>query len=133
MGISKGHITESAFMGEFDNFQKAVGIPFDMCVATSEDGFRKPSCGLWELLVEKSLKGTEPSLKESFYVGDAGGRPANSGQLDRKKEHSYSDGKFAINVGVDFYTPEKYFLKKPKVQSRLMGLTFTRSKKALRC
>ncbi|KAH7819141.1 uncharacterized protein MONOS_3292 [Monocercomonoides exilis] len=88
MGISKGHITESAIMGEFDNFKKAVEIPIDMCVATSEDGFRRTSCELWELLVLKSLKGTDPNLKEKIYVGDAGGRPANSGRLDYKKEHS---------------------------------------------
>lgn len=46
-------------------------------------------------------------MKESFYCGDAAGRPAKG---KRKKDFSDTDRKFAINIGIKFYTPEMYFL-----------------------
>lgn len=42
-----------------------------------------------------------PDLKESFYVGDAAGRESDFSCVDRK---------FAANIGIQFYTPEEYFL-----------------------
>jgi bifunctional polynucleotide phosphatase/kinase len=43
-----------------------------------------------------------------LFVGDAAGRPAQEGR--RKKDFSDSDYKLALNAGVDFKTPEVFFL-----------------------
>jgi len=51
--------------------------------------------------------GKEINVKESFYVGDAAGRPASGG---RKKDFSDSDYKFGVNIGIQFRTPEMFYL-----------------------
>lgn len=74
---------------------------------------------MWiELLEELDLD--EPSadggvdLGQSFFVGDAGGRAAAEqadGAAGRKADHSCSDRDMAANVGIQFHTPEEYFLE----------------------
>jgi bifunctional polynucleotide phosphatase/kinase len=49
----------------------------------------------------------EIDMKESFYCGDAAGRPKTD---TRPKDFSDSDIKFASNVGLKFFTPEELFL-----------------------
>jgi bifunctional polynucleotide phosphatase/kinase len=46
-------------------------------------------------------------MAKSFYCGDAAGRPKTK---NRAKDFSDSDRKFAINCGLEFKTPEMYFL-----------------------
>lgn len=46
----------------------------------------------------------------SFYVGDAAGRPKNWAP-GKKKDHSSADRLMALNVGIKFETPEEHFLK----------------------
>lgn len=46
----------------------------------------------------------------SFYVGDAAGRPKNW-VPGKKKDHSSADRLMALNVGIKFETPEEHFLK----------------------
>lgn len=53
--------------------------------------------------------GVEIDMKESMYVGDAAGRPA---QGSKKKDFSTSDRLFALNLGIPFFTPEEHFLGK---------------------
>lgn len=50
------------------------------------------------------------NLKESFFCGDAAGRPAHCEQNKKKKDFSASDRLFALNLNLTFYTPEEYFL-----------------------
>ncbi|KAL6424763.1 hypothetical protein ACFW04_010012 [Cataglyphis niger] len=45
----------------------------------------------------------------SFYVGDAAGRPKNWAP-GKKKDHSSADRLMALNVGIKFETPEEHFL-----------------------
>ena len=51
----------------------------------------------------------ENSTQESFYVGDAAGRLKDY-KKGAKKDFSCSDRKFAMNLKLDFFTPEEYFL-----------------------
>ncbi|KAL9009840.1 MAG: hypothetical protein Q9173_005166 [Seirophora scorigena] len=89
-----------------------LDIPIVLLAATARDQYRKPRVGMWtELLEEFDLDTREgPDLGESFFVGDAGGRAARSGA---KADHSCSDRNLAANVGIDFKTPEEFFLHEP--------------------
>jgi bifunctional polynucleotide phosphatase/kinase len=49
-------------------------------------------------------------LPNLFFCGDAAGR-AKNWKPGCKKDHSCSDRKFAANIGLNFYTPEEYFLE----------------------
>ena len=63
---------------------------------------------MWtEVLEDLDLDVESLDLKASFFVGDAGGRAATT---NRKADHSCCDRDFAANEGIDFKTPEEYFL-----------------------
>lgn len=90
-----------------DNIIKAIGVPFDFICAVDEDLYRKPYPGMWHLLLK--LRGDIKFLpSRSMYVGDAAGREKSG---NRPKDFSDSDYKLAVNVGVPFQTPERFFLK----------------------
>jgi bifunctional polynucleotide phosphatase/kinase len=78
-----------------------MGVPCWVFMAVGKDKkevidmYRKPAIGMWTEAVE--LLG-EPT--ESFYCGDAAGRP---------QDFSDSDRKFAENAGIEFKTPEEVF------------------------
>lgn len=79
-----------------NNFIKLISdVPIILFMSTGEDQYRKPSIGMYQALMQMV-----PPIKSAFYVGDAAGR-----QLD----FSDSDIKFARNIGIPFYTPEKIF------------------------
>ncbi|OWB59500.1 hypothetical protein B5S31_g4913 [[Candida] boidinii] len=65
------------------------------------NSFRKPNTGMWDEFLEliDSIEGIV-DFEESFYVGDAAGRP---------KDFSDSDKNFAKNIGLKFHVPEDYF------------------------
>jgi len=70
----------------FSNFD----FPVTLLAATARDRYRKPRNGMWaELLEDLDLdEGEGPDLTSSFFVGDAGGRPART---NGKADHSCSD------------------------------------------
>ncbi|KAF9738760.1 bifunctional polynucleotide phosphatase/kinase [Paraphaeosphaeria minitans] len=84
-------------------------LPISIYAATGHDRYRKPRVGMWEELREdydvESAGAVD--LDNSFFVGDAAGREASTG---RTKDFSCGDRNFAANVGIDFHTPEEYFL-----------------------
>lgn len=66
-------------------------------VAKQKDNYRKPSIGMWELLLSTH---ETVDYEKSFFVGDAAGRQG---------DFSNSDLLFAQNIGVQFYVPEDFF------------------------
>lgn len=92
----------SAVLNHFD-------FPITLLAATARDQYRKPRTSMWiELLEELDLEADHgPDLSACFFVGDAGGRPARK---NSKADHSCSDRNLANNVGIEFKTPEEYFL-----------------------
>lgn len=50
------------------------------------------------------------NIEQSFYCGDAAGRPVNCEPNKKKKDFAVSDRLFAMNLNLKFYTPEEYFL-----------------------
>lgn len=108
-GIGKGTGDKSKHRQKLDAIQKELGLPLLVLVATGDDEFRKPRAGAWAWLASAAGGGLAPDAAQSFFVGDAAGR----GELKKpktKKDFSDSDLKFALNVGVEFWTPDRFFL-----------------------
>ncbi|KAH9901687.1 PNK3P-domain-containing protein [Cubamyces lactineus] len=88
-------------------------VPFRLFAATEKDGYRKPMPGMWyELERIFAQDNVHIDLSTSFFVGDAAGRP---------NDHSSTDRKLALNIGIPFYTPEEYFLGLPGASYTLPG------------
>ncbi|KAF8652675.1 hypothetical protein AX16_004182 [Volvariella volvacea WC 439] len=66
----------------------------------------------WELERLYKGKNVEIDKTRSFFVGDAAGR---------KDDFAGTDRKWATNVGLNFYTPEEYFLESPKQSFKMEG------------
>lgn len=67
---------------------------------TLHTSMRKPESGMWQEFVDMLPSTVTVDKNESFYCGDAAGRPQDF--LD-------SDRKFAENIGIDFKVPEELF------------------------
>jgi bifunctional polynucleotide phosphatase/kinase len=88
-----------------DGILAELNLPIDFICANSEHSvYRKPGPGMWQFLFSKRCP--QGVLAESFFVGDAAGRPKSG---DRKKDFASSDFAMALNVGCTFYTPECFF------------------------
>ncbi|OTF71427.1 bifunctional polynucleotide phosphatase/kinase-like protein, partial [Euroglyphus maynei] len=106
MGISKGKVTVDFVKKRFENSLKPLRIPCLIMVAKKDDIYRKPCTGLWDHLVQQQQQQQiEINMKQSFYVGDAAGRPKTA---MKKADFSASDLLFAMNIGVNFLTPEQF-------------------------
>ncbi|KAI4236292.1 MAG: hypothetical protein LQ349_002629 [Xanthoria aureola] len=107
--INSGQKSLSNFKAKANAVFNQLDIPIILLAASARDRYRKPRTGMWdELLEELDLDDSEgPDLRASFFVGDAGGRAARSGA---KADHSCSDRNLAANVGIEFKTPEEFFL-----------------------
>jgi len=79
-------------------------------VSKTHDHNRKPDTGMWETFLR--LNGIQSIHKDSFYCGDACGRPS---------DFSDSDLKFAINLGICFYHPEVVFKGEPETTYQLLN------------
>jgi bifunctional polynucleotide phosphatase/kinase len=63
---------------------------------------------MWEYFENSHNEGIKIDMKKSFYCGDAAGRKGPP------KDFSDSDLKFALVLGIDFFTPEQFFLDEKK-------------------
>lgn len=105
-GRLKGRPTDS-FQRKVDKIIAALGVSIDFICSIDDDLCRKPRPGMWEFLATSRALSLDLDEKVRLFVGDAAGRP-REGSVG--KDFSDSDFKFAINIGFEFQTPEKYFL-----------------------
>lgn len=108
-GVQTGRTKMEDMQRKICSIVDKLEIPIQVFVATGSGVFRKPVSGMWTYLQDKENDDIPVDLMESFYVGDAAGRP-DKWKPRRKKDFSCSDRLFAINIGVKFYTPEEFFL-----------------------
>lgn len=107
-GVSTGNTNPKTIQTKIQNFSKEFGTPMCALFATGDDEFRKPMTGMWDFYNENLNEGEEISKEDSFYVGDAAGRKKNKKR--KRNDFSSGDRMFAVNVGIEFYTPEMFFL-----------------------
>lgn len=79
------------FKGKVSAVLSQPDLPITVYAATGRDEYRKPRVGMWRELLEDHDLGSVDSvdLKNSFFVGDAGGREAVAGISG--KDHSCVD------------------------------------------
>ncbi|XP_038608649.1 bifunctional polynucleotide phosphatase/kinase isoform X1 [Tachyglossus aculeatus] len=110
LGISRGKLKAKDFQAKVEAVLGQLGVPLQVLVATGSGLYRKPVLGMWDHLCEQANGGVEVSVKDSVYVGDAAGRPANWAPGRKKKDFSCADRLFALNAALPFHTPEEFFL-----------------------
>lgn len=110
-GIAKGKVDVNEFKQKIKLIIAKLQTPVQVFIATSDGYYRKPLPGMWEHLEEHKNENIKINRIQSFYVGDAAGRPeVGKGATKRRKDHSLADRLYAHNLGVTFYTPEENFL-----------------------
>lgn len=87
------------FKEKIKDIKKLLEIDFQIIGCYGNGYSKKPSIGLWKLL-EQNNGSVKINLNESFYVGDAVGRNNDINDYDTK---------FALNIGIKYYTPDEYF------------------------
>ena len=108
--IGKGITDVKIVTKKIGNIIDAVGIPIQVFISTGFDHYRKPSPEMWKYMADNCNGGISIDLSKSLFVGDAAGRPENWKPNVSRKDFSCGDRKFALNVGIQFYTPEEFFL-----------------------
>ncbi|XP_066064633.1 LOW QUALITY PROTEIN: bifunctional polynucleotide phosphatase/kinase [Chamaea fasciata] len=110
LGISRGRLRPELFQAKVEAVTERLGGALQVLVATGAGLYRKPVLGMWDHLCHKANGDVTVSVSDSFYVGDAAGRPPNWAPGRKKKDFSCSDRLFAVNAGLRFLTPEETFL-----------------------
>jgi len=102
---------QSKIKEKFNQVQAALeDIPLAAAFATDYNLYRKPNTKVIEYL--ECFLSTKIDLENSFYIGDAAGRPG---------DHSCCDRKFADNIGVPFHPIEKFLNPNHEVEDFTWG------------
>lgn len=109
-GVTSGKTKIPDIKKKIENIIKALSVPVQAFVATGDNCFRKPLTGMWQALCDHKNDGIPVDVGQSYFVGDAAGRPENKA-MKKKKDHSSVDRLMALNIGLEFFTPEEHFLK----------------------
>jgi len=109
LGIGNSNISSESITEKIMDILNQLQIPFQIFLATQDDEYRKPATAVWKLMVDEYNNLVKPDLTQCTYVGDAAGR-LNGWKEGHKKDFSCSDRKFARNCGINFVTPEEFFL-----------------------
>ena len=83
-----------------DEILQGAGVPATVYAATLKDENRKPEVGMWTHFTQNSNDGKEVDKENSYYVGDAAGRPEDFADTDKL---------FAEAIGMPFKVPEDVF------------------------
>uniref|UniRef100_A0A669BTK9 Polynucleotide kinase 3'-phosphatase n=1 Tax=Oreochromis niloticus TaxID=8128 RepID=A0A669BTK9_ORENI len=111
LGIAKGKLRPEVFKSKVEDILATLKLPVQVFVATGPGIYRKPVMGMWNHLCEKvNLHKHAHTACDLHLCSDAAGRPENWAPGKKKKDFSCSDRLFALNIGLQFYTPEEYFL-----------------------
>jgi bifunctional polynucleotide phosphatase/kinase len=102
--------SDDEFLKKIDKIHSKLGIDFIFVAALEDDNYRKPRIGMYEHLIEK--EGLTIKKEDSFFVGDMAGR---------KNDKYDTDLKFAKNIGIQFMTPEEYFLNQSSSSYNIRG------------
>lgn len=106
-GIQQGHQDKKGMQNKIKAILTELNINALVMVSCGDDEFRKPCTGMWDYFIKNLNGGIQVDLQESKYVGDAAGRPKTG---KRKEDFNDTDLKYALNIGIPFETPEKFFL-----------------------
>lgn len=98
---------------------RQLNIPLHAFAAFEFDQNRKSATGIWDSFVRDHNGGVDVDYGQSYYVGDAAGRPTDHADTDRSPfappsslpPHTDSSppAEFAFNTGLPFLTPEQFF------------------------
>uniref|UniRef100_A0AAX7T0T6 PNK FHA domain-containing protein n=1 Tax=Astatotilapia calliptera TaxID=8154 RepID=A0AAX7T0T6_ASTCA len=91
LGIAKGKLRPEVFKSKVEDILVISLSVFQVFVATGPGIYRKPVMGMWNHLCEKANDDVTVDMTQSFYVGDAAGRPENWALGKKKKDFSCSD------------------------------------------
>lgn len=98
-GLEKGKLKYSDMKTKFEAIVSKLDIPVFILASSGETHFRKPATEMWNYFVNTLNKKVVVDMKESYYVGDAAGRPKNWAP-GKPKDFSCTDRMFAHNCGL---------------------------------